>query len=80
MTVENVKKKIQPGILNIHAMVKGYVQSENKTKDPNVLLTMIGPIDFHFFISIFFLMTVNNLQKKIRPGIFNTQAMAKGYI
>ena len=80
MTVDNFQKKIQPGILNIQAMVKGYVWSENKVKDPNVILTMIEPIYFYFFIFIFFLMTVDNVQKKIQPGILNIQAMVKGYV
>ena len=80
MNVEFFQKKNWLGTLNIQAMVKGYVWSENKVKDPNVILTMIEPIFFYFFIFIFFLMTVDNIQKKIQPGILNIQAMVKGYV
>ena len=62
MNVEFFQKKNWLGTLNIQAMVKGYVWSENKIKDPNAILTMIEPIYFCFFI--FFLMNADNVKKK----------------
>ena len=79
MTVDNAQKKIQPGILNIQAMVKGYVYSENKVKDPNVILTVIEPK--YFFLYFHFLPNDCRQSKvKIQPGFLNIQAIVKGYV
>ena len=76
-TVEFFQKKIQLGTLNIQAMVKGYIWSESKVKDPNAILTMIGPMYFYFYGFLFFLMTVElikNEESNLEPNI---QAMIK---
>ena len=62
--VEFFQKKNWLGTLNIQAMVKGYVWSENKVKGPNAILIMIEPLFSYFFIFIFFLMTKEFKKKK----------------
>ena len=64
MNVEFFQKKNWLGTLNIQAIVTGYVWSENKVKDPNVILTMIELIYSYLCIFIFFLMTVEFFQAK----------------